>query len=267
MRPRSLRLTTLLAATASALLALAAPALAHATVSAENTAAGGYTKLTFRVPHGCDGAPTTTFRVRIPDGVVSVKPQVNANWPELETIVGPLVEPYESHGETVTEGVREIVWSGGELPDAFMDEFGVSVKLPEGEVGDVLYFPAVQECPGGAQEAWIEIPDSPGSGEELEYPAPSITLTAAEANGHGEQPPTETGGAAETETESETETETETESAAAAVGSDDTTPTSATTSSSGVDPVVAGAIAVGVAGVAAGVLAVRSGRRGSSPVS
>lgn len=267
MRSRSLRLATLLALSAVALLALAAPALAHTTVSADNTAAGGYAKLTFRVPHGCDGAATTVVRVQIPDGVVSVKPQVNPGWPDLSTEIGPLAEPYDNHGETITDGVREITWAGGELPDEFMDEFGVSVKLPEGEEGERLYFPAVQQCEeNGGEEAWIEIPEDPDSDEELDYPAPYIELTAAEGDGHGggeeatDEPTAADDEGADDEGASEA-------AGAAAPGPDGTTPVAAVSDSAGVEPAVWIAVVVGVVGLAVGAIGFRSGRRASAPPS
>lgn len=247
MRSRTLRSTTLLAVTAVALLALAAPAMAHTTVSADNTASGGYAKLTFRVPHGCEGAPTTSLDVQIPDGVVSVKPQVNPGWPDLSTEIGELAEPVDNHGETITEGVREITWAGGELPDEFMDEFGVSVKLPEGEEGDRLYFPAVQTCPDGAEEAWIEIPEDPDADEELDYPAPYITLTAAEGD----------------DTTGDEATEEPASAAAAAPAPDDTTPVSSVTPSGGTGAIVWIALAVGAAGLAVGAFGIRNARRAS----
>lgn len=181
MHPRT-RLAAVAALTAALIMAVAAPAFAHVTAVADTTASGAYAKITLRVPHGCDGAPTNAVRVQIPDGVVSVRPQVNPNW-ELEVVEGELAEPYESDGETITEGVTEVAWVGGDLPDGHLDEFGLSVKLPDDAEGQILSLPVVQEC-GDTESAWIEIPDSPDA-EEPEHPAPSLTLTAAEAEAHG----------------------------------------------------------------------------------
>ncbi len=53
-----LRTGVLFAACAVAVLAFAAPAAAHVTVSSANATQGGYTKLTFRVPNEKDTAST-----------------------------------------------------------------------------------------------------------------------------------------------------------------------------------------------------------------
>ena len=71
---------------ATALMLAAIPAGAHTTVFPTEAADGGYAKFDFRVPHGCDGESTEVLRVQIPEGVMSVKPQVVAGWTiEVET--------------------------------------------------------------------------------------------------------------------------------------------------------------------------------------
>ncbi|TIT29680.1 MAG: DUF1775 domain-containing protein, partial [Mesorhizobium sp.] len=84
---------------------------------------------------------------------------------------------YQLYGETLTTGVKEVDWSGGNLPDEFYDEFvfraNLTADLP---VGQMLYFPVVQECEGGAAARWIEIPAAGQEEDELENPAPGIKL-------------------------------------------------------------------------------------------
>lgn len=155
------------------LAAFAAPAAAHVTVSPDEAARGGYAVLELRVPHGCDGSPTVAVAVQIPAGVVSVTPEQVAGW-EVETTVGRLAEPYESHGETITEGVTSVAWTGGPLPDDQFASFGLSVKLPDD--GDEVAFPVVQRCVEG-ETRWIDLPTA--GAEEPEHPAPVVTLVAA----------------------------------------------------------------------------------------
>ena len=53
-------------------------------------------------------------------------------------------------GNKFSEGVKEVVWSGGKLADDNYDEFVVSTfpdRRPEAE--HQLYFPVVQECEQG----------------------------------------------------------------------------------------------------------------------
>jgi len=48
--------------------------LGHVTLEQRQAAVGAAYKAVFRVPHGCDGSPTIAIRVRIPEGVLDVKP-------------------------------------------------------------------------------------------------------------------------------------------------------------------------------------------------
>jgi uncharacterized protein YcnI len=138
---------------ATALALITTPALAHVTLDPKAEAPGSYAKLVFRVPHGCDGSPTTKITVRIPEGVVSVKPQVHPGW-KIAIRTGKYAKPVTLHGKEVTEGVVEVSWSGGPLDDAYMDEFGMSVKLPD-SLGARLVFPTIQTCKKGQSE-WVE---------------------------------------------------------------------------------------------------------------
>jgi len=176
--------TTMVAAAAISLVA-AAPAAAHITIDPAEAPADGYATLQVQVPHGCDGSATKAIRVQIPESVPSVTPQVHPGW-KVTTKDGPK-DAVELHGETVTSGVKEVVWTAtdaGPLPDGRLDLFGMSVKLPVGKAGDPVYFPTVQQCVQG-KSAWIQIPQAGESGEELESPAPEVTLTAATGE-HGD---------------------------------------------------------------------------------
>lgn len=149
-------------------------ALAHATLEQQQAEAGSFYKAVMRIGHGCEGAPTTAVRIRIPDGVRQAKPMPKPGW-ELKTVVEKLDQPYDWYGQTVTEDVREIVWSGGKLPDNFYDEFVFRAKLPD-DGAEVLYFKTVQECETGVHR-WIDIPEEGKSAEDYPEPAPSLTLT------------------------------------------------------------------------------------------
>jgi uncharacterized protein YcnI len=159
-------------AAAAALLAM--PASAHVTLDPPHAAADSYFKVNVRVPHGCEGSPTLRVRVRIPDGVLGIKPQPKPGW-EVSTVKAKLAEPIkDSHGRTITEVVREVVWSGGKLLDEHYDEFGIHMKLPD-KPNTVLYFPAVQECEKGVHR-WIEIPEPGKTARDYKEPAPALRL-------------------------------------------------------------------------------------------
>jgi uncharacterized protein YcnI len=152
---------------------LAGPALAHATLEAGQAPAGSYYKAVARIGHGCDGSPTLKVRIRMPEGVTAVKPQPKAGW-ELATVKGKLATPVaDSHGNTITEGVTEVAWTG-RLLDEHYDEFVVRLKLPD-RPGETVYFPIVQECEQGAHR-WIEIPKPGQDPDALKEPAPGVRL-------------------------------------------------------------------------------------------
>ena len=121
------------------------------------------------------------IRVRIPHGFVGVKPVPKPGW-ELETKVEKYAEPVEAGHETYTEGVREIMWSGGNLPEEWYDTFVFRGRLPDAEPGTAIYFPVVQECVDGVHR-WIEITTG-GGHDDQGSPAPMVTITSGEVHGH-----------------------------------------------------------------------------------
>lgn len=157
-------------------LILPATATAHVTVSPETAPAGGYAMLDFGVPHGCDGAATNQITVRMPPQVISATPEEVAGWP-IQVKEGKLPKPVEQPGEQVTEGVREVTWSGGPLPDNHLQRFGLSVAFA-GESGEMAPFKLIQGCVGGEETGWIQ--EVTADGPEPDLPAPTVTLTAAE---------------------------------------------------------------------------------------
>lgn len=165
---------------AALLVAATQNAFAHATLEQESVTQNATEKLTVRIGHGCAGTPTLRVRVRIPAGMIAVKPMPKAGW-TLETVVEPYAEPYNHHGNTLTEGVQEIVWSG-ELDDAHYDEFVFRGRIADTVEADrMLYVPVVQEC-ADAVERWIEIPAEGQSSDDLEMPAPGVMVRPAATN-------------------------------------------------------------------------------------
>ncbi len=162
---------------AAALLALSATtALAHVTLETQEAPVASTYKAVFRVGHGCEGKPTIKIRVQIPEGVIAVKPQPKTGW-TLEKVKGTYAKSYDYYGTPTSEGVKEIVWSGGSLADDEYDEFVLRAYLTgDLKPGTVLYFPVVQECPDGAAERWIEIPAEGKVADDYETPAPGVKL-------------------------------------------------------------------------------------------
>jgi len=159
------------------LLLLAAPsvALGHVDLKQKEAPAASTYEGVLSIGHGCGGSPTVALRVRIPEGVLAVVPEVKPGW-QLETKVETYPTPVQVSDQVLTEGVREIVWSGGNLPDGTVENFVFSSRLPDADPGTVIYFPVVQECVEGVHR-WIETGQGSGQGREQESPAPSVTLT------------------------------------------------------------------------------------------
>ncbi|MBC3872109.1 YcnI family copper-binding membrane protein [Undibacterium flavidum] len=145
---------------------------AHVTLEQAKASAGSYHKLVFKVAHGCDGSATQSFKVTLPEQVTNAKPMPKAGW-KLSIDRAYLSQAKTSHGKTITDDVREITWSGGELADAYYDEFTIQVKL--GEVAEKLYFKVTQICEK-ARLDWIEIPSLGKSSKDLKFPAPMLEV-------------------------------------------------------------------------------------------
>jgi uncharacterized protein YcnI len=161
------------AALAAAVVPIALPALAHVTLERAEAPADSYYIAVLRVPHGCAGSPTEKLRVQIPEGVTGVKPQPKPGWQlAIETArVDPPIK--DGHGNVITETVREVDWTG-RLPDAYYDEFRMSVKLPD-KPGTTLYWKIVQECEKGLHR-WIEVPEAGKASRDYREPAPALLL-------------------------------------------------------------------------------------------
>ena len=174
--------TTVVAALAA--LALAAPAQAHVSAQPAEQPAGGFTVVTMRVPNERPEA-TTKVEVQFPAGVSGARIKPVPGW-TAKVNMEQLDEPMDDgHGGEVTEQVASIVWTGGEIQEGQFEDFPVSLQMVhEGELGDLVFFPAIQTYEGGEEVAWTEKPTSEDDDTELERPAPKVTLVDA-GDGHG----------------------------------------------------------------------------------
>jgi len=159
------------------LAALAAsPTAAHVYLEGKQATVGASYKAVFAVPHGCAGSPMVKLRVQIPEGVIAVKPMPKAGW-NVDVIEGKYASEYDYHGNKLSSGAKEVVWSGGKLPDHNYDEFVLSSFLTDSlKPNTTLYFPVVQECEKGVSR-WIEIPvEGTARPHEDKSPAPGVKL-------------------------------------------------------------------------------------------
>ncbi len=176
-------LTALLAALVASVV-VATGASAHVTVSSDDAAAGGYGKLTFRVPNESDTASTVALRISIPEeqAMASLRAQPVPGW-TVTTTSSQLADPVEVHGQEISDYVSVVEFradAGGGIAPGQFQEFALSGG-PFPDAG-TLTFPAVQTYSDGTESAWIE-PTVAGQ-EEPESPAPVLSLTG-DAAGDG----------------------------------------------------------------------------------
>lgn len=157
---------------------LAAPALAHAVLAVTQASPNQTYRGVVQIGHGCEGKATTGITVTIPEGVIAAKPMPKAGW-QLATVKGAYARPYASHHGAITEGVKEIAWTGGSLADDLYDEFVFQARLTDAVApGGTVYFPVRQQCDGAVVD-WREVPASGQSARDLKSPAPGVRIVAA----------------------------------------------------------------------------------------
>ena len=174
-------------------LAIIGSASAHVTLETPEAKVGGGYKAVFKVPHGCEGSATTQVRIDIPEGVIAVKPMPKPGW-TIELVRKPYAQAYAFyHGAKLGEGVRQVTWRGGPLPDEHFDEFVLSTYIArELKPGTALVFPVTQTCEKGAI-AWSDIPAADQDSHDLEHPAPRLLLVAAKSDHAGHAHPVRAG--------------------------------------------------------------------------
>jgi hypothetical protein len=168
-------------------------AFAHVTLATGQARTNASYSGVLQVPHGCAGETTQTIRVQIPDGVVAVEPMPKPGW-TLNVSNGSYAKNYRDAGKTVTEGVKEIVWSGGNLPNDAYDEFTFKAFVSQDlQPGLTIYFPTIQQCAKGEAQ-WVDVPGEQAA-HDLKAPAPSLQIVAENAviaqameHGHAAKP-------------------------------------------------------------------------------
>ncbi|MEV6349777.1 YcnI family protein [Actinoplanes sp. NPDC051851] len=161
-------------------LGLAGPASAHVTVNPSTATAGGYAKVSFRVPTESDTASTTKVEVNLPTDspIASVSLKPLPGWTAVAEKT-KLATPVKTDDGEVTEAVTKITWTAGSssaIKPGQFQEFDVALgPLPDS--GQVI-FKALQTYSDGTVVRWIDEPTTDGT--EPESPAPVLTITAAD---------------------------------------------------------------------------------------
>lgn len=171
-----MRIKILLLSTIAAAANWCGSAYGHAFILQPEAPAGGYQLIELGIPHGCLSSPTTSVRIKIPDGITLVRPEGKTGW-KLTYTSRKLATPLEMpDGTRLTEVADEVVWSGGKLADLEFERFNLLVKLPA-TPGVALYFKTIQQCEKG-EHRWVEVPAPTRALGTLKSPAPHINLVA-----------------------------------------------------------------------------------------
>jgi periplasmic copper chaperone A len=185
---------SILAAVATAALLAPAAAQAHVTLQPDTAPAGGFTRLDVRVPNERDDAGTTKVDVQIPPGFVAASYEPVPGW-DVNVTHSKAAEPIDAgEGLESDQQVSRITWTGdgkqGVIAPGEFQDFGLSLKMPDGKAGDKLTFKALQTYDDGQVVRWI-------GPEDADEPAPIVTLEAGSAGGGHGAPAATTGGAQE----------------------------------------------------------------------
>ena len=161
---------------AVAVLTQAPVAQAHVTFETREARIGASYKAILRVPHGCDGSATRRIEVKIPEGVIAVKPMPKPAW-SITSSKGAYAKAYNFyHGAKLHEGVLSLAWEGGPLGDEYYDEFVFSAFVADSLApGTTLFFPVLQQCERG-ELRWFDVPAAGQDAHALKFPAPALKL-------------------------------------------------------------------------------------------
>lgn len=185
------RLAVVTATAATVVLTSAGLASAHVSVSTPDAGAGGFGKITFRVPTESDTLSTVKIRIQLPakTPLASVSTMPVPGW-TATTTKAPLNPPIkDDDGNTVTEAVSVVEFDaapGGGIGPGQFQEFSLSGG-PFPKVAS-LAFPIVQTYSDGSEVPWID-PTVEGQAEPA-HPAPVLTLSGPTAAGGSSAAPT-----------------------------------------------------------------------------
>ena len=159
--------------TSIALGAVALPAAAGAAVTVQPDAATAakFTRLDVRVPTERDVA-TKRVVVELPPGFAFASYEPVAGW-RIRMTRRELVQPLVIDGQSFDHEIGRVTWTAetraDQIPPGAFRDFGLAVRVPDGEPGEKLTFSALQEYANGEIVRFV---GAAGSAT----PAPQVTL-------------------------------------------------------------------------------------------
>ena len=139
---------------------------AHITVQPPTAPAGGFARVDLRVPNERDDAGTVKVDLQLPPGVISASYEPLPGW-SVKVTRSKAAEPIDVGGGLKSdEQVSRITWTGdgrdGVIAPGQFQDFGLSLRLPDGKPGEKLTFKALQTYQGGDIVRWIGSSESSG---------------------------------------------------------------------------------------------------------
>jgi len=163
----------------TALAGLGTHAWAHVTVNPSQATAGGYVKLTFRVPNERANASTVRLEVQFPTNspLPSVSTKPTPGWSAAVDKQALTTPATSEAGSSIAEAVATVSWSGGVIKPGEFQEFDISVgPLPKNV--ESMTFKAVQTYDNGEVVRWVE--ERVSGQPEPKNPAPVLKLVPAD---------------------------------------------------------------------------------------
>jgi periplasmic copper chaperone A len=165
-----------IAVTATALGALALPSAASAGVTLQPDAApaGKFTRLDVRVPTERDVA-TKRVVLELPPGFAFASYQPVSGW-RIRMTQRALAQPLVVDGQSFDREISRVTWTAehaaDRIPPGGFQDFGLAVRVPDGEPGEKLTFTATQTYADGSV---VHFADAAGTATA----APQVTLNDA----------------------------------------------------------------------------------------
>ena len=163
--PSRTRARILAGVIAGSALVLAAPlaASAHVHVTPEESTAGGTTRLSFSLSHGCEDSPTTALVFTIPEGIDGVTPVLDGAWTIQRTLGSdgiPTAVTYTAVSP-IESGVSATV--------------SLDVIFASSASGTSVAFRVLQKCVSGETD-WSQVAADGQTEDDLEAPAPVVAV-------------------------------------------------------------------------------------------
>jgi uncharacterized protein YcnI len=168
-QPLIRKLTTVGSLAVLGMLGLASQVQAHVSLHPNTLPAGSFPTIDIRVPSEEPSANTTKIAVQFPPGFLDVSIGYMPGW-NSRTVTQKLATPVKTDEATITEQVREVIWSGGKIPPDHFLAFLISTTIPEGDAGKTLTFKTIQTYSNGKVVHWIGPPSA-------DQPAPTVNVT------------------------------------------------------------------------------------------